>query len=173
MTDIFSKYKKHNLIKNTWLIAMSLVLAFGLNFMVQDTSLWQKIQVSVINSWENSKVWDLYLQKNNTNINLLSSKDMNQVKSLSLSITYNPANVLIENISSQIWWNLINQANEDWLNTLVINFLNPQDIKKWENILSILTSKKEEKLENLNIINANFTDLNNQVYLLSSSGVEF
>nr|MDD3719776.1 hypothetical protein [Candidatus Gracilibacteria bacterium] len=173
MTDIFSKYKKHNLIKNTGLIAMSLVLAFGLNFMVQDTSLGQKIQVSVINSGENSKVGDLYLQKNNTNINLLSSKDMNQVKSLSLSITYNPANVLIENISSQIGGNLINQANEDGLNTLVINFLNPQDIKKGENILSILTSKKEEKLENLNIINANFTDLNNQVYLLSSSGVEF
>lgn len=173
MTDIFSKYKKHNLIKNTWLVAMSLVLALGINFVVQDSSLWQKIQVSVINSGENSKMWDVYLQKNDTWINLISSKDMNQVKSLSLSITFNPENISVNNINSQIWWNLINQANEDWLNTIVINFLSPLDIKKWESLLSILASKKEEKLENINIINANFTDLNNQVFLLSSSGVEF
>lgn len=171
--DIFSKYKKHNYIKNTWLVAMSLVLALGINFVVQDTSLWQKLQISVINSGENSKVWDIYLQKNDTWINLVASKDMIWVKSLSLSLSFNPTNVGINFINDLIWWNIINQGNEEWLNTLIINFSSPKDIKVWEKIITINISKKEEKLENMNIINANFTDSNNQVYLLSSSGVEF
>ncbi len=173
MIDIIKKYRKHNHVKNAWIIAVSLVLAFWINFLVTDSSLWQKLQISVINSIDNSQAWDLYLQKNNDSINLISSKDMNQVKSLSLSIAYNPSNLKIDTINSMIWWNIINESNEEWLTTLIINFGSPLDIKKWVNIINISASKTEEKLENINIISANFTDFSNQVYLLSSSGVEY
>jgi hypothetical protein len=173
MIDIIKKYRKHNYVKNSWIIAASLVLAFWINFFVLDSSLWQKLQISVINWLENWNVWDLYLQKSDTNVNLISSKDMNQVKSLSLSIVYNPTNLKIGTINSMIWWNIINESNEDWLTTLIINFSSPLDIKKWVNIVNLTVSKTEEKLENINIISANFTDSANQVYLLSSSGVEY
>ncbi len=173
MSDIISKYKKHNYIKNTWLVTMSFFLALGINFVIQDTSMWQKLQISVLNSTENLKVWDVFLKKNENKLELLVWKDMKNVKSISFSLTYNPTNVKINSINSTIWWNIINQANEEWLNTLVINFSTPIDIKQADVLLEVTTSKTEEKLENINIINANFTDSNNQVYLLSSSWVEF
>lgn len=173
MSDIISKYKKHNIIKNTWLVTMSLILALGINFVVQDTSMWQKLQISVLNSTENSKVWDIFLKKSEDGINIIAWKDMNQVKSLSLSVSFNPTNVKINSIISSIWGNILTQANEEWLNTLIINFSLPVDIKSWSELISINANKIEEKLENLNIINANFTDSSNQVFLLSSSGVEF
>ncbi|MFA5916833.1 MAG: hypothetical protein WC850_01200 [Candidatus Gracilibacteria bacterium] len=173
MIDIIKKYRKHNYVKNSGIIAASLVLAFGINFFVLDSSLGQKLQISVINGLENGNVGDLYLQKSDTNVNLISSKDMNQVKSLSLSIVYNPTNLKIGTINSMIGGNIINESNEDGLTTLIINFSSPLDIKKGVNIVNLTVSKTEEKLENINIISANFTDSANQVYLLSSSGVEY
>jgi len=159
--------------KNSWIVATSLVLAFGINFLVTDSSLWQKLQISVINSWENNTIWDIYLEKNENNIILKANKDMLKVKSLSLSIAYNPTSLKIDNIRTIIDWNLINQENDKWLITLVLNTKIPVEIKKWESIISINATKSQEKIENLNIINANFTDVSDQVYLLSSSGVEY
>jgi hypothetical protein len=173
MIDIIKKYRKHNHIKNAWIVATSLVLAFGINFLVTDSSLWQKLQISVINSWENTTNWDIYLQKNENGMSLIASKDMLKVKSLSLSIAYNPTSLKIDSINSVIDWNLINQENDKWLITLVLNTKIPVEIKKWESILTIMATKSLEKIENLNIINANFTDISDQVYLLSSSGVEY
>ncbi len=173
MIDIIKKYRKHNLIKNAGIVATSLVLAFWINFLIADSSLWQKLQISVINSWENNTIWDVYLEKNENWMSLIASKDMLKVKSLSLSIAYNPTTLKIDNIKSIIDWNLINQENDKWLITLVLNTKFPLDIKKWDSILSINATKSQEKIENVNIINANFTDLKNEVYLLSSTGVEY
>jgi hypothetical protein len=173
MIDIIKKYRKHNHMKNAWIVATSLVLAFGINFLVTDSSLGQKLQISVINSWENTTNWDIYLQKNENGMSLIASKDMLKVKSLSLSIAYNPTSLKIDSINSVIDWNLINQENDKWLITLVLNTKIPVEIKKWESILTIMATKSLEKIENLNIINANFTDISDQVYLLSSSGVEY
>lgn len=173
MIDIISRYKKRNLIKNTWIVATSLILALWINFLVWDTSLWKKLQISVINSWENNVIWDVYLEKNENGMNLIASKDMLKVKSISLSIAYNPNSLKIDTIKSSIDWNLINEENDKWLITLVLNAKFPLDIKKGDSLFNINAIKTQEKIENINIINANFTDLNNQVYLLSSSWVEY
>lgn len=174
MIDIIKKYRKHNLIKNTGLVAVSLVLALWINLFVSDSSLWQKLQISVINSWENSTIWDIYLVKNDTwDLSLKSSKDMLKVKSISLSIAHNPTSLKITEIKNTIDWNLIKQETDPWLVTLVLNLKSPVDIKSNENIFEIKASKSEVKIENINIINANFTDIKNEVFLLSSSGVEY
>lgn len=173
MIDIIKRYRKHNLIKNAWLVAVSLVMAFGINFFVSDSSLWQKLQISVINSWENSSNWDVYLQKNENGMSLIASKDMLKVKSISLSIAYNPTSLKIDSIAQNLEWNLINQENDKWLITLVLNTKIPVDLKKWESVFAIKATKTQEKIENINIINANFTDEKDEVFLLSSSGVEY
>ena len=173
MIDIIKRYRKHNLIKNAWLVAVSLVMAFGINFFVSDSSLWQKLQISVINSWENSSNWDVYLQKNENGMSLIASKDMLKVKSISLSIAYNPTSLKIDNITQNLEWNMINQENDKWLVTLVLNTKIPVDLEKWDSIFTIKATKTQEKIENINVINANFTDENDEVFLLSSSGVEY
>lgn len=173
MIDIIKKYRKHNLMKNTGLVAVSLVMALWINFLVTDSSLWQKLQISVINSWENNTIWDIYLEKIDNTMNLVASKDMLKVKSISLSIAYNSTSLIINDIKSNIDWNLIKQENDKWLITLVLDPKSPLDIKKWDSIFTISASKTQEKIENVNIINANFTDISDQVYLLSSSWVEY
>ena len=115
MIDIIKKYRKHTLIKNTWIVAVSLVLALWINFLLWDSSLWQKLQISVINSWENTANGDIYLQKNENWMSLIANKDMLKVKSISLSIAYNPTSLKIDSIKSVIDWNLINQENDKWL----------------------------------------------------------
>lgn len=174
MIDIIKKYRKHNIIKNTWLVAVSLIMAIWINFYLWDTSLWKKLQVSVINSWENSNIWDVYLVKNDLgDIELKANKDMLKVKSISLSIAYNPTSLKINEIKNSIDWNLIKQWSEDGLTTLILNLNTPIDIKSEDKVFDIKATKSEEKIENINIINANFTDINNEVFLLSSSGVEY
>lgn len=173
MIDIIKKYRKHNLMKNTGLVAVSLVMALWINFLVTDSDLGQKLQISVINSWENNTIWDIYLEKIDNTMNLVASKDMLKVKSVSLSIAYNSTSLIINDIKPNIDWNLIKQENDKWLITLVLDPKAPLDIKKWDSIFTISASKTQEKIENVNIINANFTDISDQVYLLSSSGVEY
>ncbi|NDK08317.1 hypothetical protein EOM39_03645 [Candidatus Gracilibacteria bacterium] len=174
MIDIIKKYRKHNLIKNTGLVAVSLVLALGINLFVSNSSLGQKLQISVINSGENSTIGDIYLVKNdNGDLSLKASKDMLKVKSISLSIAHNPTSLKITEIKNTIHGNLIKQETDPGLVTLVLNLKSPVDIKSNENIFEIKASKSEVKIENINIINANFTDIKNEVFLLSSSGVEY
>lgn len=155
------------------MIAMSLVLAIGINIVINDTSIGQQLQVSVINSWENSKVWDIYLKLNNEYIEIISSKNLQNIKSFSATISYNPTNINIKNINSLNWWNVINQANEEWLNTIIINFPNTINLKNWDKIWNIVSEKMQQWVGTINIINANFTDSNNQVYMLSSSWIEY
>jgi len=173
MINFFSKYKKKKAIRTYWIITMSLILALWINFLVLDSSIWQKLQISVINSWENNKTGDIYLSINNNVTNLIANKDMLWIKSFSLSIAYNPTNVIISEIKTIIWWNMINEENEEWFTTIILNLSTPVDVKKWGSIVSFINTKKEEKLENINLVNVNFTDSTWEVYLLSSSWLEF
>ncbi len=173
MKDIIAKYKKRKIIKNSWLVAMSLALAFWINYSLQDTTVWKKLQASVIDSTINSNLWDIYLVKNNEKINLQSNKEIKDVKNISLSFTYNPANVKIDSINSSIEWKLNIIFEEEWIKTIILDFLYPNDISSKENILDIIAAKKETKLENINIVNANFTNSKNEVFLFSTSWLEF
>ncbi|MDD3302058.1 MAG: hypothetical protein PHN31_00755 [Candidatus Gracilibacteria bacterium] len=173
MINFFSKYKKKKAIRTYGIITMSLILALGINFLVLDSSIGQKLQISVINSGENNKTGDVYLNINNNVTNLIANKDMLGIKSFSLSIAYNPTNVTVSEIKTIIGGNMINEENEEGFTTIILNLSTPVDVKKGDSIVSFINTKKEEKLENINLVNVNFTDSTGEVYLLSSSGLEF
>ncbi len=174
MKDIFKKYKKANIIKNTWIVVASLVIALSINFFVFDSNLWNKIKADVL--WVQNETWksDIYLELNNNLINLKTDKNIKSLKSLTISIVYNPENVKIEDVNSDISWVSIKDiSEEDWLDMIMLSLKNPTDINQNSNILSIKTSKKEEKTEWINIINANFTDESGEIYELSTSWIKF
>jgi hypothetical protein len=69
---------------------------------------------------------------------------------------------------------MINVIENEWFNTLIINFQNPTNIKTGEEILSIIFEKNQsEELESINLVNANITDNEGAIFSLSTSGVEF
>ncbi len=168
MKDIFEKYKKVNFFRNLWIVTASLVIALWINFFVLDSNIWKSLTANIIwTSWK-IKNWDIYLINNNWNIWLKTNKDMRNIKSFSLSFYYNPENVNLLNINSSLsQTSITNIENEEWLNTILINFDDYITIEKNTEILKLKISKKENKTEFLNIWNANFKDMNWKVYLLS------
>lgn len=179
MEDIIQKYRKEKKIKNLSIIVTSLALALWLNIALSSTDSWKYLKASVLNNQilvENKS--DLVLEnvKNSWNlmINLKSSKNIYNAKSISFSIVYNKDNVILKNKKVYIEnWNIINLVDNNWFNTLVVNFKNPTNIKSWENIINIILDKKVDNRENINLINANVIDSDNNSFMLSTSGVEF
>lgn len=180
MEDIIQKYKKEQKKKNIAIVVTSLALAIGLNFVLVNTNSGKYITSSVINSQISSeKQADLYLQsvKNSGNnvIRLKASSEISQAKSLSFSLAYNKENVKIKEKTLRIdGAEMINVIENEWFNTLIINFQNPTNIKTGEEILSIIFEKNQsEELESINLVNANITDNEGAIFSLSTSGVEF
>ena len=68
---------------------------------------------------------------------------------------------------------LINISNTPWLSTIILEYSEVNKIEMWDKILTIKKKKSEDKTENINIINANFTDSNNNVFELTTSWVTF
>jgi len=174
MKDIIGKYKKHNLINNIWIVAASLVIAIGINFFVLDGQVWDYVKTSVLEAGENSNLANIYLKNTEESIKVFSNKDMSWVNELSLSIVYNPENVTLWKIySTTLPSKITNIANEQGLSTLLVQLDSDTDISSGEEILQIEVTKTEQQTENLNIINANFSDNTWEKYLLSTSGIIF
>lgn len=180
MEDIIQKYKKEKRNKNIAIVVTSLILALGLNFFFANTNSGKYLTSSVLNSqitWE--KQADLYLEtvKNSGNnvVNLKTSSEISQVKSLSLSIVYNKENIKIKDKLLTIdQAELINVIENDGFNTVIINFENPTNIKVGEDILNIVFEKQDVwELESINLVNSNITDNEWNIFSLSTSGVEF
>ncbi len=174
MKDIIGKYKKRTLINNLGILAASLVIAIWVNFFVLDGQVWSYVKTSVLEAGEKSNIANIYLSNDGENIKVFSSKNMNGVNELSLSLVYNPENITVWKIySTTLPSKITNISNEEGLNTLLIQLDNQSDISSGQEILTIVTQKWQERTENLNIINANFTDSSWEKYLLSTSGIIF
>jgi hypothetical protein len=97
---------------------------------------------------------------------------MNNVKNIAVSMTYNPNNVWIL-LQEDNNWEILRLSDEKWIQSILINYTQEKNILSWDAIFSVETSKLNEKSEQLNLFNANFTDTSGQNYLLSTSGITF
>ncbi len=173
MEDILKKYKKNKSISNISIILTSLILAFWINLLFFDnTDIWKNLKTSVLNSELNQEKSNLYIDKSEDNIYINSGIDIKQVTSLSLSLTYNPNNINIDDVKSEIA-NVINISNTPWINSIILTFDKPVDINKTDKIINLIINKKINKIENINILNANFKDINSNQYSLTTSWMTF
>lgn len=173
MRDFIKKYQNHKLITNVNIVLASLVLAVIINvFLIDWTNIWQSLKTSVLNS----KVWnekaDIFIQKIDNELFLIANKNMSNLDTLSLSIIYNPENISLSNIRSELW-QIADISNTDWISSIILTTDKSKNIVRWDKLIKIVTNKKEEKTENINIVNANFSDNNKGQYLLSTSGITF
>lgn len=180
MDDIIKKYKQERKIKNIIIIASSFLLALWLNFFLMNSNTSSLLQSSVLNSNLNKPLSaDLFFtQKNesgNTSIELKNGKKMYQVQSLSFSTMYNPENMQLKDKFLQLEnAELLNLVDNDGYNTVIVNFKTPTDIPVNTNIINFIFEKTDTNiLENAQLINANMTDKNGDVFNLSTSWINF
>lgn len=177
--DIIKKYKSNKMISNLWLIAMSLALAISINFIISDTKLWNSLKTNLQESkTTKNNLSDLYmeLEKNWSNriIHIKTSKDIKELKNIGISFFYNSSTINIKDIVPDIEnMELLKLVDTNGSKTLSISSSSPKNIKAWDSITTIFLDKHTDKLENLNLLNTNFTDFNNNTYYLSTSWVEF
>lgn len=173
MKDIFKKYKKQKKISNIWVVVTSLVLAIGINFLIIDgTGFGNSMKANILEVKTKNQQSDIYAKLNNNIVDIFSNQNIDSVKNISMSLSYNPENVgilLQENEQSEI----IRLSDEKWIQSILINYSPEKNIISWEKVFSIEASKLQQKSEQLNIFNANFTDTSGENYLLSTSGITF
>jgi len=180
--NIINEYKRKQKIRNISIVMFSLSLAILFSSLLNQTWFWMSIKSSIMeSSWiqnNNEIKSDLFLEKvDNTSNNIFSlknSKDLIWVKSISLWVAYNNENVDLDSKILKIeWWEIIDLLKNDWFNTLIINFKNPINIKKNEDILNLSFKKDNTQQENINLIWTNFLDKDNNNYNLFTSWISF
>lgn len=173
MKDFLQKYHNKKTISNISIVLTSLVLAFWINFLLIDwTDVWNDLKTSVLDIETVETKSDLYMENLENSIVIKNSKDMEQLKNISLGFTYNPDEIEILNIKSNLWEVISLWEKNTWFDTIIIN-LEPKNIIKNEVLFEIETKKLVEKSSQINMINANFKDNNEEKYNLSTSWITF
>lgn len=173
MKDILKKYKKHKNITNIGIVIASLILAIWFNlFVIDGSDFGTSMRANILEAKSENNRADVYWEYWEDTINIYSSKNMNNVKNISLSLSYNPNNVEIVSQSSESG-QILKLNSENGIHTILLNYSPEKNIIKNNVIFSIQTNKSEEISEQINIFNANFTDTTGETYLLSTSGITF
>lgn len=177
--DIIKSYKSKKLKSNLWLIALSLVCALSINFALSNSKIWNYLKTSVNEaSIKNENNSDLYMTKliswPNIEIEIKSNKDIYEAKNLAFSFFYNNEDIKIKDIMTNLDQAKLNKMLDyDWTKTINIIFDSSKNIKSGDTIASIFLEKNTKSIENLNLLNTNFTDKDNNIYYLTSSSIEF
>lgn len=173
MKDFLKKYHNKKTISNIGVILASLVLAFWINFLLIDwTEVWNNLKTSVLDIDTLETKSDLYIENLVNTLIIKNSKDMQQLKNISLWLTYNPSEVEIISIKSKLWEVISLWEKNTWFDTILLN-IEPKNIIKTDDLFEIQTKKLVEKSTQLNMINANFKDSNEEKYNLSTSWITF
>ncbi|MDD3646561.1 MAG: hypothetical protein PHH06_04080 [Candidatus Gracilibacteria bacterium] len=174
MKDIIEKYHKHKMFSNVGIIAASLVLALSINFLIlEPNNIAQNLKTSVLEAGTQENKADIYLENKAGNLILLTSKSIDNLTNLTLSFAYNPENVGIKDIVSGLKSNAQIVSNTPGISTVIIDFSEAISFESDEELLKVVFTKNENKSEQLNIINANFTDNTGEIFMLTTSGVTF
>ena len=174
MKDVIGKYSKRKKMSNIGIIVSSLIIALSINFLVLDwNNLTNSLKTNIMESKEIDNKAELYLENNNWILTLNTSKNLNNIKNITLSFIYNPENVEIVELISSLNSSISNFSNVDGITTVIIDFPIPVTFNINEQVLKVNINKIENISEQLNIINANFMDIDNETYLPTTSGITF
>ena len=175
---VFQQFKKQQIFNQISFVFLAFVIGFWINSFVLDWDFWNNLKTNILESKQNKTVEkksDIYIQKTSWKdsnlMKLISWQNIDKVKSISFSFTYNPEDVKIQDIFPNI--DTIRIDNEPWITTFIINHKEAKQIKKYEEIINFYVSKEETKTANLNLINANFTDETWEKYDLTTSWIIF
>lgn len=173
MKDFLKKYEnRKKFIWKVYMVLWALITAFSVNFLLFDGTDFEKnLTASIINSNQQEKKADFYLENANWKVFLKNFKNMENVKNISFSLVYDAENIEISEIKSpfadvELLWEKFSG-----IETVILNF-DSKNFSEKEDIVEISFVKKDEnKISNLNLLNSNFTDLEENIYNLTTSGI--
>lgn len=172
MKDFLRKYQNKKIIWDIYVMVLALVMAFMFNFLVLDNSILEKsLKTSILDYQENNIKADIYFEKENGKIFLKNSKNMLNTKNISFSIIYDNSNLQIDEVKSDFWRVEMLWERMSWIETFILDVWD-KDLKSWNYIAEIIFSKREKSVATqLNLLNSNFTDLEENIFHLTSSGI--
>jgi len=174
---IFKQFKKQKIFNQVSFVFAALIVGIGINTFVFNSEFWNNLKTNLLENHNMNieKKADLYIEKINwetTNLmKLVTWEEINNIKNISFSFTYNPEKVEVQDIFPNT--NVTRLENEKWISTFIVNFEKAKTVKVWEDIINFYISKKWNESQNLNLINANFTDSSNTKYDLTTSWIIF
>ena len=172
--NIVKNYNKNKNINNITIVIISLIVAFSINiFVINNTNISKNLKTNLLENTINNDLGDIYIETLWNDLILKASNNIINIENLTFSITYNPENIEITDIMPKLNWEILNISNTPWLSTIILEYSETNKIEIWEKILTIKTNKTENKTENINIINANFTDSDKNTFELTTSWVTF
>ena len=171
--DFFEKYRLYKLKNNLSIIWLSLIFAIFINFFVLNNFDTQNLKTSIIQAEKQENKSDLFFQKQNNNLILKNAYQINNLRNLNFSIVYNPENIEITEIIPKLNSEIQIISNTPGIITVFIDYKDNFTIPANDKIATIKYNKKKQTTENLNIINANFTDNTDNTYSLTTSGITF
>ncbi len=172
--NIFKKYKNYKKKNTAFIIFASLILAIWINvFLSFDQNIWNYLQADILQANKKNNIWDIFLEKKDNKIILKAGKKLDSVENISLSLVYNPDNIALKGVFEKENENIDIFSNTPWISTILISFTQAKTINSWDEIISFDFVKNVWKTENINIINANFTDSNNKTFDLTTSSFQF
>ena len=172
--NIVKNYNKKKKINNISIVIISLVVAFSINlFVINNTDISKSLKTNLLENQISNDLGDIYIESIWDDLVLKANNNIIDIENLTFSITYNPENIEITDIIPKLNWEILNISNTPWLSTIILEYSEVNKIEAWDKILTIKKNKSEDKTENINIINANFTDSNNNVFELTTSWVTF
>lgn len=175
MKDFVKEYKKKNIINILSIGALSLFLAFSLYFSTQNTNVYKGLQGNVLGTKTGEERGDIFIQKNEDNsLSVITNNSLENLKSLSLSLFYNPEDIKIKNFDSLIENGEIQTiSNEEGSYTILFLLDEVKTINAGQAIIDINTEKLKEVVAFLNINTVNYTNQEGITTELSSSGIDF
>lgn len=171
-TTFFSQTKQKKYMSTLGVIGASLVLAVGINlFILDDGNISENLKTSVLNARGVEVNSDIYIDITADSLTVNAYKDIKQAKELSFSLVNNPENVILNGFSSNVG-TLTRLNNTPGITTIIITFDAPQDIQKWNRLIEFKSEKNNQDLEQINMIQANFTDNEDRVFNITTSGID-
>lgn len=172
--NVVKNYNRKKKMNTLSIVIISLVVAFGINFfIINNTDLSKNLKTNLLENSVKNDLGDIYIESIWNDLILKTNNSIADIENLSFSITYNPENIKISNIIPKLNWEILNVSNTPWLSTIILEYSEVNNIKPWDKILTIKTIKSELKTENINIVNANFTDSENNTFELTTSWITF
>ncbi|USN58949.1 MAG: hypothetical protein H6767_02435 [Candidatus Peribacteria bacterium] len=173
MKDIVKRYQHLQFLGNIGIIVTSLILAIGINFYVLDSGFGQNLKTNILEETNIQTPADITVEQGENTLSIKNSQAMKQATNFSIGISYNPENVRFIDISTTTSATITKIENTPGLMTILLSNIGQTDIASSSSLLSLQFEKQVAQSENLNLINANFSDASGASYELSTSGITF
>jgi predicted membrane protein len=175
MKDIFKKYHRHKIITRISLLSLSVILAVSINVFMLSWNNATMLKASILDvsqkSWDKIDFQWIY---KDTILSFSTNKAMQNVTQFSYSLAYNPDEIIIWDTSSIFVWENVRFEENSWYITVIFTPKTPINFNTWD----VIHSYEIERIDQLftwiiNVVNANFTDIDENTYLLTTEWIIF